>query len=131
MPTYNNAGTLAQLLDDLQKLDACIIVVNDGSTDETQNILDSFPGIHSISYSPNKGKGIALRLGFKTAVDLGYDYAISIDSDGQHFVRDIPAFLECLEKNPGALIIGARNMDQSFVPGKSSFGHRFSNFWFK
>jgi glycosyltransferase involved in cell wall biosynthesis len=131
MPTYNNAGTLAPLLDDLQKLDACIIVVNDGSNDETQNILDSFPGIHSISYSPNKGKGIALRRGFKTAVDLGYDYAISIDSDGQHFVGDIPAFLECLGKNPGALIIGARNMDQSSVPGKSSFGHRFSNFWFK
>ena len=131
MPTYNNAGTLAALLSDLQKFNAYIIVVNDGSTDETENILDQFAGIHSISYAPNKGKGIALRRGFKAAVSTGYQYAISIDSDGQHFVRDIPAFLDCLEKNPGALIIGARNMDQSSVPGKSSFGHRFSNFWFK
>ena len=131
MPTYNNAKTLAPLLENLQKLNAYIIVVNDGSTDETQNILDHYPGIHSISYSPNKGKGIALRRGFSAAVNQGYQYAISIDSDGQHFARDIPAFLECLEKNPGALIIGARNMDQSSVPGKSSFGHRFSNFWFK
>ena len=131
MPTYNNAVTLDALLKDLQKLNAYIIVVNDGSTDETQNILDHYTGIHSISYSPNQGKGIALRRGFSAAVSQGYQYAISIDSDGQHFARDIPAFLDCLEKNPGALIIGARNMDQSSVPGKSSFGHRFSNFWFK
>jgi glycosyltransferase involved in cell wall biosynthesis len=131
VPTYNNAATLDALLKDLQKLNAYVIVVNDGSTDETQNILDQYTGIHSISYSPNKGKGIALRRGFSAAVSQGYQYAISIDSDGQHFARDIPAFLDCLEKNPGALIIGARNMDQSSVPGKSSFGHRFSNFWFK
>jgi len=131
VPTYNNAKTLAPLLENLQKLNAYIIVVNDGSTDETQNILDQCIGIHSISYSPNKGKGIALRRGFRAAVSHGYQYAISIDSDGQHFAQDIPAFLDCLERNPGALIIGARNMDQSSVPGKSSFGHRFSNFWFK
>lgn len=131
MPTYNNAKTLAPLLDNLQKLNAYIIVVNDGSTDETQHIIDQFTGIHSISYSPNKGKGIALRRGFRAAVSEGYQYAISIDSDGQHFPKDIPAFLDSIEKNPGALIIGARNMDQSSVPGKSSFGHRFSNFWFK
>ena len=130
MPTYNNAKTLAPLLENLQKLKAYIIVVNDGSTDETQNIIDQFTGMHSISYSPNKGKGVALRRGFVAAVSKGYQYAISIDSDGQHFTQDIPAFLESLEKNPGALIIGARNMDQSSVPGKSSFGHRFSNFWF-
>jgi glycosyltransferase involved in cell wall biosynthesis len=131
VPTYNNAKTLAPLLNDLEALNAQIIVVNDGSTDETNNILDQFPGIHSIVYSPNKGKGIALRRGFKAAVDMGFDYAISIDSDGQHFAKDIPAFLESLEKNPGSLIIGARNMNQSSIPGKSSFGHRFSNFWFR
>jgi glycosyltransferase involved in cell wall biosynthesis len=131
VPTYNNAKTLAPLLEDLQNSGACIIVVNDGSTDETQDIINRFAGIHSISYFPNKGKGIALRRGFKSAVNAGYDYAISIDSDGQHFTKDIHSFLDCLEKNPGALIIGARNMDQSSVPGKSSFGHRFSNFWFK
>jgi len=131
VPTYNNAKTLAPLLENLRQLNAYIIVVNDGSTDETQHVIDQFTGIHSISYSPNQGKGIALRRGFRAAVSQGYQYAISIDSDGQHFAGDIPAFLDSLEKNPGALIIGARNMDQSSVPGKSSFGHRFSNFWFR
>jgi glycosyltransferase involved in cell wall biosynthesis len=131
VPTYNNAKSLAPLIEDLQHFNARIIVVNDGSTDDTENILTLFPGVLSISYFPNRGKGFALRKGFHAAVELGYDYAISIDSDGQHFAKDIPAFLDVLEKNPGALIIGARNMDQSSIPAKSSFGHRFSNFWFQ
>jgi glycosyltransferase involved in cell wall biosynthesis len=131
VPTFNNEKTLGILLSDLQGFGAYIIVVNDGSTDGTENILSRFPGIHSISYSVNRGKGHALRKGFRSAVEQGYEYAISIDSDGQHFAKDLPAFLTALDENPGSLIIGARNMDQSSVPGKSSFGHRFSNFWYR
>ncbi len=131
VPTYNNAKTLENLLNDLKVFDAYIVVVNDGSTDDTENILLKFAGIHSVSYSPNRGKGYALQQGFRVAVEQGFDYAISIDSDGQHFAREIPAFLSALENNPGALIIGARNMDQHSVPAKSSFGHKFSNFWYR
>jgi uncharacterized protein (DUF2062 family) len=105
--------------------------VNDGSTDDSKNILDGFPGIHTVSYSKNRGKGYALRTGFRIAVEQGFDYAITIDSDGQHFVMDMPGFLTALEKNPGSLIVGSRNMNQSSVPGKSSFGHKFSNFWYQ
>jgi len=118
-------------MEDLLAFNAPIIVVNDGSTDDTKNLLSCFSQIQTISYSPNRGKGIALQQGFRAALEGGYEYAISIDSDGQHFAKDLPAFLDHLTKNPGALIIGARNMDQSSVPGKSSFGHRFSNFWFQ
>ena len=130
MPTFNNEKTLAALIRDLKTFNAQIIVVNDGSTDETQNILGQFTDLQVISYSVNRGKGYALQKGFQMARQLGFDYAITIDSDGQHFAKDIPVFLNVLEKNPGALIIGARNMDQDSVPGKSSFGHRFSNFWY-
>jgi glycosyltransferase involved in cell wall biosynthesis len=130
VPTFNNSGTLATLLHDLQGYDAPVIVVNDGSTDDTEKILLQYTGMVCVSYSPNRGKGYALRKGFQKAIEHGYDYVISIDSDGQHFVKDLTAFLEKLEKNPGALIVGARNMNQSSVPSKSSFGHRFSNFWY-
>ncbi|MDP4212932.1 MAG: DUF2062 domain-containing protein [Bacteroidota bacterium] len=131
VPTYNNAGTLGHLLKDISFFTWNILVVNDGSTDETAEILDAFPGVFTVNYSPNQGKGYALQQGFKKALELGFDYVISIDSDGQHFAKDLTVFLQMLEANPGALIIGARNMNQSSVPSKSSFGNRFSNFWFR
>ena len=62
---------------------------------------------------------------------MGYHSAITIDSDGQHFATDLPAFIHKLESIGDAVIIGSRNMDQASIPGKSSFGHKFSNFWFK
>jgi glycosyltransferase involved in cell wall biosynthesis len=131
LATFNNAGTLASLLKDISAYTKNILLVNDGSTDQTVEILHDFPEIEVISYAPNRGKGFALRAGFKKMLELGYDYAITIDSDGQHFASDLPAFLQALEASPGVLFIGARNMDQPTVPGKSSFGNRFSNFWFK
>jgi len=130
IPTYNNAGSLADVLNDTLKYTTKIIVVNDGSTDNTAEILKQFPTVHHISYTPNKGKGVALRTGIRAAAEQGYTYAITMDSDGQHYAKDLVNFLNQLDETPGALMIGARNMDQSHIPGKSSFGNRFSNFWF-
>ncbi len=109
-----------------------VIVVNDGSTDATSEILAKFQQIQQIQLSKNKGKGNALRQGFRLADSLGYDFAVTIDSDGQHFPEDIPAFIEALENVPNkdVLFIGCRNMTQLGVPKKSSFGNKFSNFWF-
>jgi glycosyltransferase involved in cell wall biosynthesis len=131
VPTYNNEKTLAQVLTDVLQYSDDVCVVNDGSTDSTIEILQQFPQIKLHSYEKNQGKGYALRAGFEFARNNGYDYAITIDSDGQHYADDLPAFLQALQDDPNAIIIGARNMNQSTVPGKSSFGNKFSNFWFK
>jgi glycosyltransferase involved in cell wall biosynthesis len=130
VPTYNNEQSLGKVLNSLLLYTDQIIVVNDGSTDSTLTILQQFPQINLVSYTQNQGKGHALRTGFRHAVKSGYEYAITIDSDGQHFAEDLGKFLKKLEDHPTAIIIGARNMDQSSVPGKSSFGNKFSNFWF-
>lgn len=130
VPTYNNEQTLEKVLNSLLAYTDQIIVVNDGSTDSTPALLQKFSQVNVVAYSPNKGKGHALRTGFRHAVKCGYHYAITIDSDGQHFAEDLPKFLAKLEDHPAAIIIGARNMDQASVPGKSSFGNKFSNFWF-
>jgi uncharacterized protein (DUF2062 family) len=105
-------------------------VVNDGSTDNSLEIISNFSGIQTVSYANNMGKGWALRKAFAYAIEKGYQYAISIDSDGQHFAKDLPVFISKVQEFPNAIIIGARNMNQSSVPGGSSFGNRFSNFWF-
>ncbi|MCK6690619.1 MAG: DUF2062 domain-containing protein [Thermoanaerobaculia bacterium] len=131
IPTYNNAGTLGQVIDGVARYTRHIVVVNDGSTDGTAGVLARYDFLQVVSYPQNAGKGMALRRGFQFAVEKGYDYAVTIDSDGQHYPDDLPAFLEKLEETPGAVIIGARNMEQASVPGKSSFGHKFSNFWFR
>lgn len=132
IPTYNNQRTLKRVIDGVLDYTHHIIVVNDGSTDSTSKILENYTKLQQIHFTKNKGKGQALRAGFKHAESLGYHYVITIDSDGQHFPKDIPAFINELEntENKNLLLIGARNMNQESVPKKSSFGNKFSNFWF-
>lgn len=131
LPTYNNQNTLIRVIDEVILYTTNIIIINDGSDDSTAEILRSYPQLTIIEYSKNIGKGWALRQGFKKAIELGYLSAISLDTDGQHFPKDLEAMLLRSIANPGCLIIGARNMNQTNVPTKSSFGNKFSNFWFK
>jgi glycosyltransferase involved in cell wall biosynthesis len=130
IPTYNNSKTLPRVIDGVLNYTAGIIVVNDGATDATPQILENYNDITVITFPKNKGKGAALRAGFIAAQEAGYDYAITIDSDGQHYPDDIPVFLNQSAQHGGALLIGSRNMVQQGVPKKSSFGNTFSNFWF-
>ena len=135
IPTYNNAGTLEKVLMDVAQYVSHVIVVNDGSTDHSRSLLEDMQKRHAfldvIHLPANNGKGKALQTGFERALTKGFRYAITIDSDGQHFADDIPLFTEMIQKYPDNLIVGARNMQQDGVPGKSSFGNRFSNFWYK
>ncbi|MBU2651998.1 MAG: DUF2062 domain-containing protein [Bacteroidetes bacterium] len=129
IPTYNNDRFIRSVIESTLHYTEDIIVVNDGSTDSTGLILRNMP-VEVLSFPKNRGKGFALRAGFRLAKERGFRYAITLDSDGQHDPADIPRFLEKLRDNPGSLIVGARNMDQEGIPSKSSFGHRFSNFWY-
>ena len=131
IPTYNNSTKLEQVIKDVFEYTDDIVVVNDGSTDATEDILLKYPNLKIARHEKNEGKGVALQTGFRFALSKGYHYAITIDSDGQHMAHDLPKFLTALENNKNTIFIGSRNMDQSSIPGKSSFGHKFSNFWFK
>lgn len=132
MPTYNNERTLKRVIDGVLQFTEHVIIVNDGSTDSTSKILESYSNLQQIHFTENKGKGQALRAGLKHAESLEYHYVITIDSDGQHFPKDIPVFVDTLEQseNKNLLLIGARNMSDESVPKKSSFGNKFSNFWY-
>lgn len=131
VPTYNNHKTLQRVLDGVLEYTDQIIVVNDGSTDSTFQILAAYPQLHHITFAANKGKGMALRSGLKKAKELGFNYAITIDSDGQHYASDLPIFVEEIRQaSAPLLLIGSRNMSHESVPKKSSFGNKFSNFWF-
>lgn len=132
MPTYNNGGTLRDVVERVLNYCNNVIVVNDGCTDGSAEILASFgERITVVDYGRNRGKGYALKQGFKKAASLGYDHAITLDSDGQHYPEDIPLFVEASEQHPEALIVGSRNLNQENMPGKNTFANKFSNFWFR
>lgn len=134
IPTYNNYATLKRVLDGVREYTSNIIVINDGSTDQTDVILQQYDHLQVVNIPKNRGKGNALKTGFKKAEALGYDYAVSMDSDGQHFPDDLGVFIDALEaKSPGdpeILVIGSRKMNDPSVPQKSSFGNRCSSFWY-
>lgn len=133
IPTYNNAGTVERVIRGVQSYTGDIFVVNDGSTDGTREIVGQYESgnVRVISLEKNHGKGFALREGFRCALEEGFRYAITLDSDGQHYPEDIPKFVASIIQHLDAMIVGARDMEQDTIPGASSFGHRFSIFWFQ
>ena len=129
IPTYNNQKTIAQVVTDCLEYTSHILVVNDGSTDDTDEILTSLEGsFEYVNYKNNKGKGLAMRTGFKKALELGYEYAITIDSDGQHYAKDLVAFIDNFEED--TIFIGSRNLaEEENVPQGSKVGNKISSFW--
>lgn len=109
IPTYNNGNTIAEVVRRTYNYLKDIIVVVDGCTDDTEEQLAKL-GLPSVvvRQNTNKGKGAALKKGFQKAIELGFDYALTIDSDGQHYPEDIPALLKALSLHPGALIVGSQ-----------------------
>ena len=130
VPTFDNAGTVADVVKGVLEVFPDVIVVNDGSTDDTLQRLEGLD-VTLVSYGRNKGKGGALREGFRKALEMGFTHAVTIDSDGQHFPSDIPAFIAAVQENPDALFVGRRDLDAENMPQGNSFANRFSNFWFR
>ncbi|MCR5709204.1 MAG: glycosyltransferase family 2 protein [Bacteroidales bacterium] len=132
IPTYENAGTICDVVGRAVAQGFPVIVVNDGSTDGTTSVLEQ-SGLPAtvLTHPHNRGKGIALRTAFTYARERGYRYAITLDADGQHFPEDVPVLVNALVQHPGALVVGSRNLQAENMPGGNSFANRFSNFWFR
>ena len=131
IPTYNNSRTVAGVIESALARCADVIVVVDGADDATRNAVLSFGDrIDTICYAPNRGKGYALRTALRRARERGFDYAVTMDSDGQHFADDIPLFLDAVSRRPGPLYVGTRPMDAENMPAGNTFANKFSNFWF-
>lgn len=132
IPTYNNRGTITDVVS--RSLVQCddVIVVCDGCTDDTLDLLNKMERRPTIlDLKRNRGKGGALKEGFKYARGAGFAYAITLDGDGQHFPEDIPLMLEANIKHPGALIVGERQFEKNAERSAGSkFANSFSNFWF-
>ena len=130
VPVYNNAGTIKDVVRRTLRFCQDVIVVDDGSTDGSSDSLEEL-GAVVVRYGKNRGKGYALKTGFKEAKARGFERAITIDADGQHFPEDIPAFAAEAKKHPDAMLVGSRNLRMENMPGGNTFANKFSNFWFR
>ncbi|HEX4591065.1 MAG TPA: glycosyltransferase family 2 protein [Gemmataceae bacterium] len=96
IPVYNEANYVRDVLRQVRKTSPEILVVNDGSTDGTAELLAHEPGLQVIAHPQNRGYGAALVSAFRYAVDRGYDVLVTMDCDGQHEPARIPVLLEAI-----------------------------------
>ncbi len=113
LPAYNEEKYLKAVIDAVKKQNEDILVIDDGSSDQTLKIAQD-EGVHVLSRGYNMGKGQSLKDGYQWALENGYDAVIMLDSDGQHKPEEIPLFKEKYQSGNFKLIIGAR--DYSKIP---------------
>ena len=113
-----------------------IVIVDDGSGEAFAELFAAIPQddvVHIISYTPNAGKGVALKRGMQYLLESCPDsrYVITADSDGQHTVKDVLRMAESLQEDDSGLLLGSRDFDQPDVPFKSRNGNKITSTVFK
>jgi dolichol-phosphate mannosyltransferase len=104
IPVYNEDKHLEEILDEVQRFAEHVLVVDDGSSDRTPELLKSFPSVQVIRHPKNRGYGAGLQSAFAEAIRGGYDGLVTLDCDGQHEPKRIPE-------------IAARLIDADIVSG--------------
>lgn len=130
IPVYNNDMYIQMVIDDVKQYCNDIIVVNDGSTDKTKEVILKNDVIY-VEHIVNKGKGIALQTGFAEGIKRGYTHGYTLDGDAQHMAKFIPPMKELSLQDKTALVLGCRVFIDRKVPTISKFGKWFSNMWVK
>lgn len=131
IPVYNNQHTIVKVITDALRFCPHVLVVNDGSNDNTLQEMKCIQNrVTLVDYSPNHGKGYALKRGFECARAKGFEYVLTMDADGQHLAEDIPALCQAAFAHPSALIVGSRSFSAENMPKQNVKANRFSNFWF-
>lgn len=133
IPSYEPDEKLCMLLGNLKNAGfEEIVLVDDGSQgSEYQNIFAKAQeaGCIVLHHAVNQGKGRALKTAFNHCL-FAYPDAIgcvTIDSDGQHTVKDMTACMEALVKAPDSLVLGSRNFDEAGIPARSVFGNKITS----
>lgn len=115
IPAYNASKTIKNVITEALKHVPMVIVADDGSQDNTSTIA-SEAGAKVVVINRNKGKGNALKVLFRTAIEEGYHAAITIDADGQHAPEDISLFLKAHNLFPNDILSGSRLYNKEKMP---------------
>lgn len=122
IPAYNAEQTLGSVLEKIRPLGLDMIVVNDGSGDETKRVALEY-GALLLEHPSNLGKGTALRTGFQYVLQKDYQVLITLDADGQHDPSEIPSLLRIFQSVKPDILIASRAGEF----GQMTFLRRFWN----
>jgi len=130
VPVYNNHMTIAKVVRALLEQLGFVIMVDDGSNDGTEKIVEelklAFPdSVETLHHTENQGKGAAVQSGLHRANAMGFTHAIQVDADGQHNLGDLPKFLQGIANHPGALLLGAPIFDGD-IPAIRKHGRKLT-----
>ena len=128
IPAYNEARTIRALAQAALSLCPRVIVVDDGSADETAAQLRDLP-LTLLRHESNRGKATSLRSAFRHALAHDAICVVTLDGDGQHDPGDAPRLLAVWQRRPDRLVIGSRLHDRSRFPPARYAANRFACFW--
>jgi glycosyltransferase involved in cell wall biosynthesis len=115
IPCFNEGANIATLVVALRQHLPLVMVVDDDSTDDTATLAKDV-GAVVVRHTRNLGKGAALQTGLSQALKRGFEWAITLDGDGQHAPDDLPAFLRCAEQTGALLVVGNRMHNARAIP---------------
>ncbi len=128
IPAYNEAATIADVIERCLKTGVEVIVIDDGSADDTAAIVGRYP-IELLRNDINYGKAASLMKGMRRAVERGAGIVATMDGDAQHRPEDLNSLLARAQDNPGAIVIGSRLWDSAAFPRARYVGNRIADFW--
>lgn len=128
IPAYCEGSTIADVVRRAQPYVATVIVVDDGSEDETALQAEA-AGAQVLRQPLNQGKGAALWRGMQAALAQGATAVITLDADGQHCPEDIPKLLDIHQRQPERLVIAARLERRECAPRLRRFANGMADFW--
>lgn len=129
IPVYNEKKYVEEVVNevlDLKIKNKKIYIVDDGSDEETKEILKRLKGIEIITHKKNMGYGAAITSGFKKSISENFDYIITIDADRQHIPQRIPEFLKYIKYYD--VVSGSRYMKGSKVLTSPPKDRKYVNF---
>ncbi len=128
IPALNEASTIADLVRRTLAYTQNVIIVDDGSSDGTPDLLSGLP-VTVLRHTANKGKGASLVTGFRAALELNVCAVVTLDGDGQHRPEDIPKLLARAKQEQDKIVIGSRLTDRAGTPPARYRANRVADFW--
>ncbi|MBS9782795.1 MAG: glycosyltransferase family 2 protein [Arcobacter sp.] len=128
IPYYNHPEKIKELCDKLSKYKIHILIVNDGSNEQSSKVLNDILHVEILNLSKNSGKGYALKKGFEHLMQNGFTHALQIDADFQHNTEDVEKFLQKSKQNPNSYVCGSPIYSLD-APKSRLYGRKITNFW--